>query len=153
MSIKKVKDFLEGLGLEDRLLEFKESSATVDLAAKAVGCEAKNIVKTLSFLIGDRAILICTPGDRKISNKKFRESFKVKAKMIAKEEVEALIGHGVGGVCPFSVNEGVNIYLDESLKDLSILYPAGGSSNSAVKLTLSELEALVKIKGYVDVTE
>ncbi len=140
MAIEQVREYFKGLGMEDRVIEFASSSATVELAAQAAGCEPCRIAKTLSFLLGDNAILIVAAGDAKIDNAKYKATFSSKAKMIPFEEVEERIGHGVGGVCPFAIREGVKVYLDESLKRFDTVFPACGSSNSAIELTCSELE-------------
>ena len=151
MAFLKAKEHLEKYGLENKIMEFPVSSATVREAALALSCEEKEIAKTLSFLVNDKPILIVTAGDSKIDNKKYKEFFGCKAKMISFEDVEKLIGHGVGGVCPFGVNEGIDIYLDDSLKRFEIVYPACGSANSAVKLTLDELEKASNYKEWIDV--
>ena len=151
MAIEKVRAYFARFGMEDRILEFDVSSATVELAAIAVGVEGKRITKTLSFLVGDKPILIATAGDAKVSNPKFREQFQTKAKMIPFEQVEALIGHGVGGVCPFAINEGVEVYLDVSMKRFQTVFPAAGSENSAIELTPEELEKYSGAVGWVDV--
>ena len=151
MAIEKVRAYFARFGMEDRILEFDVSSATVELAAIAVGVEGKRITKTLSFLVGDKPILIATAGDAKVSNPKFREQFQTKAKMIPFEQVEALIGHGVGGVCPFAINEGVEVYLDISMKRFQTVFPAAGSENSAIELTPEELEKYSGAVGWVDV--
>ena len=151
MAFLKAKEHLEKYGLENKIMEFPVSSATVREAALALNCEEKEIAKTLSFTLGDKHILIVTAGDSKIDNKKYKEFFGCKAKMISFEDVEKLIGHGVGGVCPFGVNEGIDVYLDNSLKRFEIVYPACGSSNSAVKLTLAELEKASNYKEWIDV--
>lgn len=151
MAIEKVRAYFAQFGMEDRILEFEVSSATVELAAIAVGVEGKRITKTLSFLVGDKPILIATAGDAKISNPKFREQFRTKAKMIPFEQVEALIGHGVGGVCPFAINPGVEVYLDVSLKRFETVFPAAGSENSAIELTCEELEKYAGALGWIDV--
>ena len=151
MSIEKVKEFFRGYGIEDRVLEFDSSSATVELAAIAVGCEPKRIAKTMSFMVSGEPILVVLAGDGRISNPKFKEVFKTKAKMLSFDEVEALIGHRVGGVCPFDVNEGVKVYLDKSLLRFETVFPAAGSSNSAIELTLTELEKYSNSVGWVDV--
>lgn len=140
MAIDKVREFFENLGMSERILEFPVSSATVELAAEAVGCEPQRIAKTLSFSVNGEPVLIVTSGDCKIDNHKFKERFHQKASMLSYDDVEGLIGHGVGGVCPFAVNDGVKIYLDVSLKRFEIIYPAAGSANSAVKLSPDELE-------------
>lgn len=151
MSLTKAKEYLKRFNFDDKVMEFPVSSATVEDAAKAINCEEKEIAKTLSFIIEDSPILIVVAGDCKIDNSKFKLEFAAKAKMIPFERVEELIGHAVGGVCPFGVNENVIIYLDESLKRLKTIYPACGSSNSAIKLTLEELEKIVNFKKWVNV--
>ena len=140
MSIEKVRAYFKGYSIEDKILEFPVSSATVELAAKALNTEGCRIAKTLSFSVNDSPILIVTAGDAKIDNKKYKTFFGAKAKMLSFEEVEEKIGHAVGGVCPFAVNEGVKIYLDESIKRFETVFPACGSSNSAIELTPYELE-------------
>lgn len=140
MAIEKVREYFRSLGMEDRVIEFATSSATVELAAQAAGTEPCRIAKTLSFLLEDGPILIVTAGDAKIDNAKYKAKFSTKAKMIPFEEVEARIGHGVGGVCPFAIHEGVQVYLDESLQRFTTVFPACGSSNSAIELTCAELE-------------
>lgn len=151
MSLIKAKEHLKKYGLDDKIMEFIVSSATVAEAAKAIHCSEQEIVKTLSFMLDDRPILIAVAGDAKIDNTKFKAEFHTKAKMIPFDDVEELIGHGVGGVCPFGVNENVDIYLDISLKSLSIVYPASGTSNSAVKLTLEEFEKASNYQKWIDV--
>lgn len=151
MSIEKVKDYFRQYGMEGRVLEFPVSSATVELAAQALGCEPGRIAKTLSFLVGDRAVLIVVAGDAKVDNHKYKAQFGVKAKMLSADEVTDLVGHAVGGVCPFAVNEGVTVYLDESLKRFDTVYPACGSSNSAIELTIPELEQYSGFAGWIDV--
>ena len=140
MAIEKVREYFRSFGMEDRVIEFATSSATVELAAQAAGTEPCRIAKTLSFLLEDGPILIVTAGDAKIDNAKYKAKFSTKAKMIPFEEVEARIGHGVGGVCPFAIHEGVRVYLDESLQRFTTVFPACGSSNSAIELTCAELE-------------
>ena len=140
MAIDNVRKYFRGLGIEDRVMEFAVSSATVELAAEAAGTEPCRIAKTLSFMVGDAPILIVAAGDAKIDNAKYKARFAAKAKMLGFDEVEPLIGHGVGGVCPFAINEGVTVYLDESLKRFETVFPACGSSNSAIELTCDELE-------------
>lgn len=137
--------------MEERILEFDVSSATVELAAQAVGCEPERIAKTMSFLVNEEVILIVTAGDVKIDNKKYKQYFHAKAKMIPFEEVEGYIGHAPGGVCPFAVKEGVRTYLDESLKRFETVYPAAGSANSAVRLTPQELEQCIENVTWIDV--
>lgn len=151
MSLEKAKAYLKKYNLDKNVLEFSESSATVSDAAKAIGCEEKEIGKTLSFLIGDEPILVLVAGDSKIDNKKFKECFNIKAKMIPFDDVEKYIGHAPGGVCPFGIKDGVKVYLDESLKRMEIIYPACGSSKSAVKLTIKELEECSNYEKWVDV--
>ena len=151
MAIEKVREYFKGFGIEERILEFDVSSATVELAAEAVGCEGKRIVKTLSFLVDGNAVLVVCAGDTKIDNPKYKAEFHTKAKMLAFEDVERLIGHAVGGVCPFAVNEGVRVFLDESLKRFETVYPACGSSNSAIELTLEELEKYSNAEKWVDI--
>ena len=151
MSIIKAKEYLKKFNLDNQVMEFPVSSATVEEAAKAINCEEKEIAKSLSFLVEDKPILIVVAGDCKIDNGKYKAEFSTKAKMIPFEKVEELIGHGVGGVCPFGLNENVIIYLDESLKRLETVYPACGSSNSAIKLTVDELEKIVNYKKWVNV--
>ena len=151
MSIEKVRKYFSSLGIEDRILEFDVSSATVELAAKALNTEGKRIAKTLSFLVGERAVLVVAAGDAKIDNKKFKAFFHTKAKMLSPEQVTELIGHAVGGVCPFAVKSGVDVYLDESLKRFETVFPACGSSNSAIELTIPELEKYSGFKEWIDV--
>lgn len=151
MAVEKVREYLRTYHMEDRVLEFDVSSATVELAAQAVGCEPERIAKTMSFLVNEEAILIVTAGDVKIDNKKYKQYFHAKAKMIPFEEVEEYIGHAPGGVCPFAVKEGVRAYLDESLKRFETVYPAAGSANSAVRLTPQELEQCIENVTWIDV--
>ena len=151
MSFIRAKEYLEKYGLENRIMEFPVSSATVGEAAKAVNCREEEIAKTLSFIVEDKPILIVVAGDKKIDNAKYKAEFNTKAKMIQFEEVEEYTGHKPGGVCPFGVKENVKVYLDESLKRFDIIYPACGSSNSAVKLTIDELEKTSNYEKWVDV--
>lgn len=151
MAIDKVKEYFKPLHMEDHILEFDVSSATVELAAEALHCEEKRIAKTMSFLVGEQPILIVTAGDTKIDNAKYRHFFGVKAKMIPGEEVEAIIGHAIGDVCPFAVNDNVKIYLDESLRRFETVFPAAGSPNSAIELTIPELEKYSNFLQWVDV--
>ncbi len=151
MAIEKAKEYLKQFGLDSKIQEFDVSSATVELAAKALGTEEERIAKTLSFKLQDRAILIVCAGDTKIDNKKFKAEFQTKAKMIPKEDVEELIGHRVGGVCPFGINDGIDIYLDDSLKRFETVFPACGSSNSAIELSIDEIEKVVKFSKWIDV--
>ena len=142
MSIERVRAFMRERNMEDRILEFDVSSATVALAAEAVGCAPERIAKTLSFLVDGGAVLVVAAGDARVDNPKFKAQFHTKAKMLSPEEVVNLVGHAVGGVCPFAVNEGVKIYLDESLRRFQTVFPACGSANSAIELSLPELEQL-----------
>ena len=151
MSIEKAREYLRACGFEDKIQEFTVSSATVELAAQALGVEGARIAKTMSFRIGEEAILIVAAGDVKIDNRKYKDKFHTKAKMLAPDEVEALIGHAIGGVCPFGINEGVTVYLDESLRRFETVFPACGSSNSAIELTIPELEKLSQLTEWVDV--
>ena len=151
MSIERVREYFRQYGMEDKIMEFETSSATVELAAEAVGCEPARIAKTLSFKVGDKPILIVAAGDAKIDNPKYKAQFHAKAKMLTRDEVTELIGHAVGGVCPFAVNEGVEIYLDESLKRFALVYPAAGSSNSAIPMTMEDLEKYSRSSRWIDV--
>lgn len=151
MAIEKVKAYFKIQGMENRIQEFEVSSATVALAAQALGCDENRIAKTLSFHMGEKVVLIVAAGDAKIDNAKYKAFFSAKAKMLAFEEAEALIGHAIGGVCPFAVNEGVEVYLDESLKRFETVFPACGSSNSAIELTISELEQHSGFVSWIDV--
>lgn len=151
MSIEIVREYLKQFDAEKRILEFPVSSATVELAAKAVGCEPARITKTLSFKLGEGCILVAAAGDAKIDNAKYKHQFGTKAKMLAPEEVAAFTGHAVGGVCPFGVPSGVQVYLDVSLKRFATVFPAAGSSNSAIEVTPEELMKLSKARGWVDV--
>lgn len=147
MAIEKVKEFFSKYDMSDRILEFDVSSATVELAAAALGCEPERIAKSLSFLVDDGPVLVIAAGDARIDNPKYKAQFGTKAKMLSPEQVETLIGHAVGGVCPFGVNPGVKTYLDVSLKRFQTVFPACGSSNSAIELTIAELE---QYSGYLD---
>jgi len=151
MSIEKVRAYFKGYGIEDKILEFPVSSATVELAAKALNTDGCRIAKTLSFSVNDSPILIVTAGDAKIDNKKYKTYFGAKAKMLSFEEVEGKIGHAVGGVCPFAVNDEVKVYLDESIKRFETVFPACGSSNSAIELTPEELETYSNFIEWIDV--
>lgn len=151
MSIEKGRAYFRTLGIEDRVLEFDVSSATVELAAKALGVEGARIAKTLSFKAPDGCLLVLAAGDARIDNHKFKDTFRVKAKMLTADEVLELVGHPVGGVCPFGCNEGVPVYLDESLKRFETVFPAVGSANSAIELNLDELYRYSKALGWVDV--
>lgn len=151
MSIDKVKKYFKKYGMEDKIQEFDVSSATVELAAEALHCEPCRIAKTLSFMAEERPLLIVAAGDAKIDNRKYKTQFGTKAKMLSPQEVERLIGHAVGGVCPFAVNNNVDIYLDESLKRFKTVFPACGSSNSAIELTIDELEKYSSFSLWIDV--
>ena len=151
MAIEKVREYFRGFGMEDRVIEFETSSATVELAAQAAGTEPCRIAKTLSFMVDGSPILIVAAGDVKIDNAKYKKFFGAKAKMLTPDEAVTLIGHAVGGVCPFAVNDGVTVYLDESLKKFLTVFPACGSSNSAIELTMEELEKYSLFKEWVDV--
>ena len=151
MSIEKVRAFFRKKGIEDRVQEFPVSSATVELAAQALGVEGKRIAKTLSFLVGDQCVLIVAAGDAKVDNAKFKAQFHTKAKMLPHDQVPEYVGHAVGGVCPFAVKEGVAVYLDESLRRFETVYPACGSSNSAIELTIPELMAYADTDAWIDV--
>ncbi len=151
MAIERVKAYFKQYGIEEKIREFTVSSATVELAAAALSCEPARIAKTLSFMVDGKALLVVAAGDVKIDNHKYKEQFHTKAKMLTPEEVETLVGHAVGGVCPFAVNEGVKVYLDVSLKRFETVFPACGSSNSAIELTIPELEKYSGCAGWVDV--
>ncbi|MFG6338406.1 MAG: YbaK/EbsC family protein [Lachnospiraceae bacterium] len=151
MAIDRVKTYFRQYGMEEKVKEFDVSSATVELAAQALSCEPARIAKTLSFMVEGHAILIVAAGDVKIDNHKYKEQFHTKAKMLSPEEAETLVGHAIGGVCPFAVNEGVMVYLDESLKRFETVFPACGSSNSAIELTIPELEKYAVPVQWVDV--
>ena len=151
MSLEKAKAYLAEKGYADHVIELEDSSATVQLAAQALGVEPGMIAKTMSFLIGEEAILILTEGTAKVDNRKYKDTFHMKAKMIPFEEVENWIGHAPGGVCPFGIKEGIRVYLDESLKQFETVYPAAGNDHSAVKLTIAELEEVAGAVGWVDV--
>jgi len=151
MSLEKAKKFLEGRGFLDHVIEIDHSTATVDMAAEALGVEPGMIAKTLSFLQGEEAVLILAEGTARVDNRKYKDTFHTKARMIPFDEVEALTGHAPGGVCPFGVREGVAVYLDESLKRFSTVYPAAGNDHSAVRLTIEELEQAANARGWVDV--
>ena len=140
MSITKVRAYFEEFGIADRIREFEVSSATVDLAAIAVGVEGARIAKSMSFKVNDEAIIIVMAGDAKVNNSSYKAQFHTKAKMLTHEEAHTLIGHDVGGVCPFALPENVKVYLDVSMKRFETVFPAAGSSNSAIELTCDELE-------------
>ena len=151
MAIEKVREYFKQYGMEDRILEMEQSSATVELAALAVGVEPARIAKTLSFKKGEETILVVTAGDRKIDNAKYKHYFGLKAKMLTPDEVLERVGHAIGGVCPFGIKEGVRVYLDETLKKYETVFPACGSGNSAIGLTCEELEKYSNSKAWVDV--
>ena len=151
MSIEKVKAYFAALGLAERVQEFAVSSATVELAALALSCEPCRIAKTLSFSVNGTPILIVAAGDAKVDNPRYKAHFGCKAKMLTPDEAVTLIGHAVGGVCPFATNDGVEVYLDESLRRFETVFPACGSSNSAIELTIPELEQYSGMCAWVDV--
>lgn len=147
MAIDRVKMYFKQFNMEDKIQEFPVSSATVELAAAALHCEPQRIAKTLSFMVDGHAVLIVAAGDAKIDNPKYKAQFGTKAKMLSPQEVETFVGHAVGGVCPFAINQGVEVYLDVSLKRFETVFPACGSANSAIELTIAELE---QYSGYTD---
>lgn len=153
MAIEKVKKYFAELGEPERVIEFEESTATSELAAQALGCEVGRIAKSISLMVDGRPILILISGDMKVDNKKFKARFGTRPKMLAFNDVERLIGHAVGGTCPFAVNEGVAIYLDDSLKRFDVLYPAAGNDRSCARLALDELEKYINVAGRVDVSK
>ena len=153
MSMDKARAHLRRYGLEDRIIELADSSATVELAAQALGCAPEHIAKTLSFVDGEGALLILAAGNARIDNGKFKARFGMKAKMLPADQVEALVGHAVGGVCPFGVNPGVPVYLDESLRRYDVIYPAAGNDHSGVRLSVDELYRASGAKDFVDVTK
>ena len=151
MSIEAVRAYLKELSLDDRISEFEVSSATVELAAQALGVEGARIAKTLSFKTEEKCMLILAAGDARIDNRKFKDRFHFKAKMPTADEVLEMVGHPVGGVCPFGINEGIPVYLDESLKRFETVFPAVGSGNSAIELNLEELYEYSKALEWIDV--
>jgi len=153
MAVDKVKKYFKQFDMEDKVIEFEVSSATVELAAQALHTEGKRIAKTMSFRLKDRYILIVLAGDAKISNSKYKAFFHEKAHMLKFDEVEDIIGHPVGGVCPFAINDGIDVYLDESLKRFETVFPACGSTNSAIELTIPELEKYSNYKEWIDVSD
>lgn len=153
MSIEKVREYFKNTGMESNIMEFETSSATVELAAEALNCEPDRIAKSLSFLIDETPVIILVSGLSRIDNPKYKAKFSTKAKMIPFDEVEKYTGHAPGGVCPFAVNEGTKVYLDNSLKAYETVYPAAGSSNSAVKMTIAELEKYSNFIEWIDVTK
>ena len=152
MSLEAAKAFVESRGYGDRIMEFDVSSATVELAALAVGTEPERIAKSLTFMVEDKPVMILCAGDAKISNPKYKAFFHKKAKMLTRDEVNELVGHDVGGVCPFGIKDGVTVYLDDSLKRFDVIYPACGSSSSAVRLSIPELEEISGYSEWIDVT-
>lgn len=153
MSIERVKEYLKEFDAQDRIIELQDSSATVELAAQALGTEPERIAKTLSFMVNDSAVLIVMAGDAKIDNRKYKDQFGCKAKMLKAEEAESLVGHAPGGVCPFGVKEGVTVYLDDSLKRFETVFPAAGNGHSAIRLTIPELEQFSKSQNWINVTK
>lgn len=151
MSIERVRAYFQQLGITDRIREFEQSSATVELAAQTVGVEPARIAKTLSFDVKGVPTLVVFAGDARVDNKRFKARFHTKAKMLSHEDAASLVGHAVGGVCPFAVNEGVEVHLDESLRRFHTVFPAAGSSNSAIELTIPELEEYSRAIDWVDV--
>jgi prolyl-tRNA editing enzyme YbaK/EbsC (Cys-tRNA(Pro) deacylase) len=151
MAIEKVREYFKEFGMEKKIQEFETSSATVELAAQALNCEPERIAKSLAFKINEKGILIIAAGDAKIDNAKYKSVFHVKAKMLTIDEVEELIGHAIGGVCPFGINDNVDVYLDISLKRFKTVFPACGSSNSAIELTIDEMEKYSNYIEWVDV--
>lgn len=153
MSIEKGREYFRQFGMEDRVQEFEVSSATVELAAQALGVEGARIAKTLSFMVGEQPVLILMAGDVKVDNPKYKAVFHTKAKMMTPEQLEEYVGHQIGGVCPFGIKDGVDVYLDESLKRFNTVFPACGSSNSAIELTIPQLEEFSNFKEWIDVSK
>lgn len=153
MSIEKGREYFRQFGMEDRVREFEVSSATVELAAQALGVEGARIAKTLSFMVGEQPVLILMAGDVKVDNPKYKAVFHTKAKMMTPEQLEEYVGHQIGGVCPFGIKDGVEVYLDESLKRFNTVFPACGSSNSAIELTIPQLEEFSNFKEWIDVSK
>ncbi len=151
MAIEKVKKYFAEFGMADKVLEFDVSSATVELAAQALGCEPERIAKTLSFRREEGCLIVVMAGDAKIDNKKFKQQFAMKARMLSAEEVDTMVGHGIGGVCPFAINDNIPVYLDVSMQRFDTVFPACGSSNSAIELTCEQLEKYSGSLGWVDV--
>ncbi|HHT35945.1 MAG: YbaK/EbsC family protein [Candidatus Wallacebacter cryptica] len=151
MSIERVKEYFRNFGIEDRILEFDVSCATVEEAAEALGCEKGRVAKTLSFHLGKRVVLVVAAGDTRVDNAKYKAEFGRRPRMLSFDEAEPLIGHAVGGVCPFAVNEGVEVYLDRALQRYESVFPACGSSNSLIELSIPELEKYSNSRGWVDV--
>lgn len=153
MSIEKGREYFRQFGMEQSVLEFSVSSATVELAAQALGVEGARIAKTLSFMVGEQPVLILMAGDVKVDNPKYKAVFHTKAKMMTPEQLEEYVGHQIGGVCPFGIKDGVDVYLDESLKRFNTVFPACGSSNSAIELTIPQLEEFSNFKEWIDVSK
>ena len=153
MSIEKGREYFRQFGMEEKILEFSVSSATVELAAQALGVEGARIAKTLSFMVGEQPVLILMAGDVKVDNPKYKAVFHTKAKMMTPEQLEEYVGHKIGGVCPFGIKDGVDVYLDESLKRFNTVFPACGSSNSAIELTIPQLEKYSNFKEWIDVSK
>lgn len=153
MALDKVKEYMKKYGKENDIMEFAVSSATVSEAAEAIGCDEASIAKTLSFLVSDKPLVIVVAGDKKIDNRKYKDYFHEKAKMVPGDQLIEIIGHEAGGVCPFGLNEGVLVYLDNSLKEHDVVYPACGSHNSAIKLSLDELEKITNFEDWIDVSK
>ena len=153
MAIDRVKEYFKTYNMDNRIKEFDVSSATVELASQALGCEPARIAKTLSFWVNEECILIVMAGDVKVDNQKYKAQFSTKARMLSFDEAESVIGHAVGGVCPFAINDGITVYLDESLKRFETVYPACGSNNSAIELTINELEKYSGYTSWIDVTK
>ena len=151
MAIERVREYFKQFGIDSKIQEFDTSSATVELAAKALGCAPERIAKTLAFKVGEKAVLVVAAGDARIDNQKFRAQFNVRARMLSPEETELMVGHAVGGVCPFGINENIDVYLDISLKRFETVFPACGSSNSAIEMTVGELERYSNSIAWVDV--
>ena len=151
MAIEKVKEYFSQFGMADKVLEFDTSSATVELAALALGCEPARIAKTLSFRKDEGCLIVVMAGDAKIDNKKFKQQFGMKARMLSADEVDTLVGHSVGGVCPFAINPDIPVYLDQSMRRFATVFPACGSSNSAIELTCDQLEKYSNCTGWVDI--
>ncbi len=153
MSLETAKEYLKQYGMEGRVLEFSQSSATVAEAAKAAGTEPGRIAKTMSFYVGEEPVLVLLAGDVKVDNHKYKEQFHTKAKMLPPDELPEVIGHAMGGVCPFGIKPGVTVYLDVSLRRFETVFPAAGSSNSAIELSIPELEQVSGAKGWVDISK
>ncbi|MCI2062794.1 MAG: YbaK/EbsC family protein [Eubacteriaceae bacterium] len=154
MAIEKVREYFRQYDMEDRIMEPEESSATVELAAQALGTEPRRIAKSMSFLVDDGAVIVVMAGDAKVDNRKYKDQFHQKAKMIPFDEVEGVVGHAAGGVCPFAIKDGIKVYLDESMKRFDTVFPACGSGNSAIELTCAELEKYSQnFDSWVNVTK